>query len=258
MWFNVILRLTNSLLKHSLVRAWGTLPINLHWRKIYTQKTGELVNNQLSGSARCHSIPTASRSAEFLNVEPRCKNNKDHIKVMLIIQAMALEEDAEVLGRLIQDWGKDNAAYNCFFQITCEGKKVSVPLPNLLACSLGHLRPCTHAHTHEQGSQPLCTCGTFQTTLGEDYLGSDPYYKPAMGCGKSTFFYIRLSRELVISLETPQLPNQPCERSPSPHSEACSALLPLLPGDRTEVPSTVGPGARVASCGWQRSPWKAM
>ena len=116
MWFNVILRLTNSLLKHSLVRAWGALPINLHWRKIYTQKTGELVNNQLNGSARCHSIPTASQSAEFLNVEPRCKNNKDHIKVMLIIQAMALEEDAEVLGRLIQDWGKDNAAYNCFFK----------------------------------------------------------------------------------------------------------------------------------------------
>lgn len=65
------------------------------------QKTGELVNNQLSSAACCDSIPAASQSAEFLNVEPRCKNNKDHIKVMLIIQAMALEEDAEVLGRLV-------------------------------------------------------------------------------------------------------------------------------------------------------------
>ena len=65
------------------------------------QKTGELVNNQLSGSACCHSIPTASQSAEFLNVEPRRKNNKNHIKVVLIIQPMAVEEDAEALGRLI-------------------------------------------------------------------------------------------------------------------------------------------------------------
>jgi len=80
------------------------------------QKTGELVNNQLSGSVHCHSIRAALQSAEFLNVEPRCKNNKGHIKVMLIIQAMALEEDAEALGRLIQDWGEDTTASNCFFK----------------------------------------------------------------------------------------------------------------------------------------------
>lgn len=78
------------------------------------------------------------------------------------------------------------------------------------------------------------------------------------GMWKIYLFYTRLSRELVISLETPQLPNQQCERSPSPHSEACSALLPLLTGDRTEGPSTVGPGTWVAFCGWQRSLWKAM
>lgn len=82
---------------------WEVLPIDFNQRKIYMQKTGELVNNQLSGPACCHSIPTALRSAELLNVEPRCKNNKDHIKVMLIVQAVALEEDAEVLGRLRQD-----------------------------------------------------------------------------------------------------------------------------------------------------------
>lgn len=80
------------------------------------QKTGELVNNQLSGSAHCHSIPAAWQRAEFLNVEPRCKTNKDHIKVMLIIQAMAPEEDAEVLGRLIEDGGKDSTTSDGFFK----------------------------------------------------------------------------------------------------------------------------------------------
>lgn len=84
---------------------WEVLPIDFNQRKIYTQKTGELVDNQLGGPACCHPIPAASRSAELLNVEPRCKNNKDHIKVLLILQAVALEEDAEVLGRLRQGQG---------------------------------------------------------------------------------------------------------------------------------------------------------
>lgn len=113
--FNAILMLTNSLLKHSLTGVWEALHLDLTGGKSVCRKR-ELVNNQLSSSDCCHSIPAASQSAEFLNVEPRCKNNKDHIKVMLITQALLLEEDAEVLGRLIWDWGKDSAASNRLFK----------------------------------------------------------------------------------------------------------------------------------------------
>lgn len=50
-------------------------------------------------------------------------------------------------------------------------------------CSLGHLRLCTYAHTHGQGSQPLCRCGTPQpsrqawerTILGAILITNQPW-----------------------------------------------------------------------------------
>lgn len=147
---------------------------------------------------------------------------------MLIIRAMALEEDVEVLGRLIQNWGKDSTAYNCFFKECMRGKKVSVPLPNLLVCSLGHLRPYVHIHTCRQGSQPFCRCGApnFVDKLGKGLSWEQSLLQTSHGMWNIHLFYTRLSRDLMVSLETPHLPSWPQESSPSPllrgrpHSES--------------------------------------
>lgn len=55
-------------------------------------------------------------------------------------------------------WGRTSdkiAQPKIAFQITREGTKVSVPLPNLLVCSFGHSGLCTYTHTRGQGSSPL-------------------------------------------------------------------------------------------------------
>lgn len=183
---------------------------------------------------------------------------------MLIIRAMALEEDVEVLGRLIQNWGKDSTAYNCFFKECMRGKKVSVPLPNLLVCSLGHLRPYVHIHTCRQGSQPFCRCGApnFVDKLGKGLSWEQSLLQTSHGMWNTPFLHQAFQGPHGLTRNTPSAQLASGKQPKSPAQRQASQWEPLGRGrqDRGRfLPDpTVGSGIQVASWGWQRSLWKAV
>lgn len=82
------------LLKHSPVQVWEVHILEV----IFLEEDLSAENGIGKQPVKCHSIPAALQSAGFLNVGPRCRKNKDHIKVVLITRAVALRKMQKSLG----------------------------------------------------------------------------------------------------------------------------------------------------------------